>query len=425
MTNKEAFELAKQVMPGGVSSPVRAFKSVEAEPIVVRRGFGAFIEDIEGKRYIDYMLSFGPLMLGHRPDVIVSKILEALDKGTSFGITNLYEIELASLIVKATKVIDKIRFVSSGTEAVMSAIRLARGITNKPYIIKFDGCYHGFSDSVLVGAGSGVATLGIPETPGIPKEFASFTIVFDYNDEDALEEAFTKYKNQIAAVLVEPVAGNMGVVLPKESWLKKLKDITKKNDALLIFDEVITGFRLSLGGASEYFGIEPDIVCYGKIIGGGMPIGAYGAKAHIMDRVAPEGPIYQAGTLSGNPISVASGIGLLKTLISDITIYDVLAELMAYLTYNISSMLSQKGIPHKINEIASMFTVFFTDKDVIDFKSAKTSDTKLFGKFFRNLLQEGVLIPPSQFEAWFLSAAHTKDIIDTTLEKIKKAIDLL
>jgi glutamate-1-semialdehyde 2,1-aminomutase (EC 5.4.3.8) len=314
MTNKEAFELAKKYMPGGVSSPVRAFKSVGAEPIVVNRGFGAFIEDIEGKRYVDYMLSFGPLILGHRSEIVVSKIMEALDKGNSFGITNMYEIELSELIVKASKVIDKVRFVSSGTEAVMSAIRLARGITNKPYIIKFDGCYHGFSDSVLVGAGSGVATLGIPGTPGIPKEFAALTIVLDYNDENALEEAFIKYKNQIAAVLVEPVAGNMGVVLSKESWLQKLRDITKENDSLLIFDEVITGFRLALGGASEYFGIEPDIVCYGKIIGGGMPIGAYGAKNHIMERVAPEGPIYQAGTLSGNPISVASGACYFKNL---------------------------------------------------------------------------------------------------------------
>jgi glutamate-1-semialdehyde 2,1-aminomutase len=425
MTNKEAFELAKRYMPGGVSSPVRAFKSVGAEPIVVNRGFGAFIEDIEGKRYIDYMLSFGPLILGHRNDIVVSKIMEALDRGNSFGITNMYEIELSELIVKVSKVIDKIRFVSSGTEAVMSAIRLARGITNKPYIIKFDGCYHGFSDSVLVGAGSGVATLGIPGTPGIPKEFAAFTIVLDYNDENALEEAFLKYKNQIAAILVEPVAGNMGVVIPKESWLKRLRSITKENDALLIFDEVITGFRLALGGAAEYFGIEPDIVCYGKIIGGGMPIGAYGAKNHIMEKIAPEGPIYQAGTLSGNPISVASGLAILKTLIKDITIYDRLAELRAYLTYTLSKMLSEKGIPHKINEIASMFTIFFTDKDVIDFKSAKTSDTNIFGKFFRNALQEGVLIPPSQFEAWFLSTAHTKDVIDETLEKLEKAIDLL
>jgi len=425
MTNKEAFELAKRYMPGGVSSPVRAFKSVGAEPIVVNRGFGAFIEDIEGKHYIDYMLSFGPLILGHRNEIVVSKIMEALDKGNSFGITNLYEIELSELIVKSSKVIDKVRFVSSGTEAVMSAIRLARGITNKPYIIKFDGCYHGFSDSVLVGAGSGVATLGIPGTPGIPKEFASFTIVLDYNDEEALEEAFSKYKNQIAAVLVEPVAGNMGVVLPKESWLNKLRTITKENDALLIFDEVITGFRLALGGAAEYFGIEPDIVCYGKIIGGGMPIGAYGAKNHIMEKIAPEGPIYQAGTLSGNPISVASGIAVLKTLSSDISIYDRLSELRAYFTYNISQMLSDKGIAHKINEISSMFTIFFTDKDVIDFKSAKTSDTNMFGKFFRNALQEGVLMPPSQFEAWFLSTAHTKEIIDKSLEKLKKAIDLL
>ncbi len=425
MTNKEAFELAKRYMPGGVSSPVRAFKSVGAEPIVVNRGFGAFIEDIEGKHYIDYMLSFGPLILGHRNEIVVSKIMEALDKGNSFGITNLYEIELSELIVKSSKVIDKVRFVSSGTEAVMSAIRLARGITNKPYIIKFDGCYHGFSDSVLVGAGSGVATLGIPGTPGIPKEFASFTIVLDYNDEEALEEAFSKYKNQIAAVLVEPVAGNMGVVLPKESWLNKLRTITKENDALLIFDEVITGFRLALGGAAEYFGIEPDIVCYGKIIGGGMPIGAYGAKNHIMEKIAPEGPIYQAGTLSGNPISVASGIAVLKTLSSDISIYDRLSELRAYFTYNISQMLSDKGIAHKINEISSMFTIFFTDKEVIDFKSAKTSDTNMFGKFFRNALQEGVLMPPSQFEAWFLSTAHTKDIIDKSLEKLQKAIDLL
>lgn len=424
MKNKELFQRAKELMPGGVSSPVRAFKAVGGDPIIVSRAKGSRLWDVEGKEYIDYLMSWGPLILGHAHPRVVEAIEEQAKKGLSYGLTNQYEIELAQLVVSSMPSVEMVRFVSSGTEATMSAIRLARGYTGRKYIVKFEGCYHGHGDSLLAMAGSGVATLGIPGTPGVPEEIARLTLVIPYNDVEALEEVFNKYGEDIACVIVEPVAGNMGVVLPKPGFLEAIRDITRKYGSLVICDEVITNFRLSKGGAQELLGRDPDITCMGKIIGGGMPLGAYGGRREIMEKVAPEGPIYQAGTLSGNPLSMVAGIATLKELF-ELNPYDRLEALTLKLISGIRDILSQKGITHRINHIASMFTVFFTDREVYDYATAKTSDTELFGRFFRALLKEGILIPPSQFEAWFLSTAHTEEDIDLTLEKINRAVKSL
>ncbi|MFN3870088.1 MAG: glutamate-1-semialdehyde 2,1-aminomutase [Aquificaceae bacterium] len=424
MENRKLFEKAKTLMPGGVSSPVRAFKAVGGDPIIVSRAKGSKLWDVEGKEYIDYLMSWGPLILGHAHPKVVQAIKEQAEKGLSYGLTNAHEIELAQMVVSAMPSVEMVRFVSSGTEATMSAIRLARGYTGKKYVVKFEGCYHGHGDSLLVSAGSGVATLGIPGTPGVPEEIAKLTLVIPYNSIEALEEVFNKYGEDIACVIVEPVAGNMGVVLPKPGFLKAIREITRRYGALVICDEVITNFRLSKGGAQEYFGQDPDITCMGKIIGGGMPLGAYGGKREIMEKVAPEGPIYQAGTLSGNPLSMVAGIATLGELF-ELNPYSVLEELTKRLTSGISKILWEKGIHHRINQIASMFTIFFTEEEVYDYQSAKRSDTALFGRFFRAILKEGVLIPPSQFEAWFLSTAHTQEDIDLTLEKVQRAVGSL
>lgn len=421
MKNQELFQRAKNLMPGGVSSPVRAFKAVGSDPIIVSRAQGSRLWDVEGKEYIDYLMSWGPLIMGHAHPRVVSAIKEQAEKGLSYGLTNQHEIELAQLVTSSIPSVEMVRFVSSGTEATMSAIRLARGYTGRKYVVKFEGCYHGHGDSLLVSAGSGVATLGIPGTPGVPEEIARLTLVIPYNNLEALEEVFSKYGEDIACVIVEPVAGNMGVVLPKPGFLEAIRDITRRYGSLVIYDEVITNFRLSKGGAQEFFGGDPDITCMGKILGGGMPLGAYGGRREIMEKVAPQGPIYQAGTLSGNPLSMVAGIATLKELFQ-LNPYESLENLTKRLTSGISEILKFKGIAHRINQIASMFTLFFTDREVYDYKSAKTSDTELFGRFFRALLKEGVLIPPSQFEAWFLSTAHREEDIDSTLERIDRAV---
>lgn len=421
MKNQELFQRAKNLMPGGVSSPVRAFKAVGSDPIIVSRAQGSRLWDVEGKEYIDYLMSWGPLIIGHAHPKVVSAIKEQAEKGLSYGLTNQHEIELAQLVTSSIPSVEMVRFVSSGTEATMSAIRLARGYTGRKYVVKFEGCYHGHGDSLLVSAGSGVATLGIPGTPGVPEEIARLTLVIPYNNLEALEEVFSKYGEDIACVIVEPVAGNMGVVLPKPGFLEAIRDITRRYGSLVIYDEVITNFRLSKGGAQEFFGGDPDITCMGKILGGGMPLGAYGGRREIMEKVAPQGPIYQAGTLSGNPLSMVAGIATLKELFQ-LNPYESLENLTKRLTSGISEILKFKGIAHRINQIASMFTLFFTDREVYDYKSAKTSDTELFGRFFRALLKEGVLIPPSQFEAWFLSTAHREEDIDSTLERIDRAV---
>ncbi len=421
MKNRELFEKARSLMPGGVSSPVRAFKAVGGDPIIVSRAKGSRLWDVEDKEYIDFLMSWGPLILGHAHPKVVEAVKEQAKNGLSYGLTNPYEIELAELVASCMPSVEMVRFVSSGTEATMSAIRLARGYTGKKYVVKFEGCYHGHGDALLVSAGSGVATLGIPGTPGVPEEVARLTLVIPYNNTEALEEVFKRYGEDIACVIVEPVAGNMGVVLPKPGFLEAIRDLTKRYGALFICDEVITNFRLSKGGAQEVFNVEPDITCMGKILGGGMPLGAYGGRREIMEKVAPEGPIYQAGTLSGNPLSMVAGLATIRELLS-LDPYQELERLTKKLTDGLSKILSDKGIAHRINQIASMFTVFFTDREVYDYESAKSSNTELFGRFFRALLKEGVLIPPSQFEAWFLSTAHQEEDIDLALERIDRAI---
>lgn len=421
VSNRELFEEAKRYLPGGVNSPVRAFKAVEGEPIIVRKGEGAYIEDVEGNRYIDFLMSWGPLILGHAHPEVVSAVREAVENGLSFGLTNPYEVELGKEVVAAVPSADRVRFVNSGTEAVMSAIRLARGVTGRKYIVKFDGCYHGHYDSVLVSAGSGVATLAIPGTPGIPEEIAKLTYVLPYNDIEAVEKLFEERGEEIACVIVEPVAGNMGVVPPKAEFLEKLREITRKYGALLIFDEVITGFRLSYGGAQKYFGIEPDLTTLGKVIGGGMPVGAYAGDESYMFQIAPEGNIYQAGTLSGNPVAMAAGLATLRVL-KETNPYGELEKKTDRFAGEISKLLTQKGIEHTVNRVGSMLTVFFTDGKVESYEDAKRSDLKLFARFFKALLKNGVLIPPSQFEAWFLSTAHSEEILNEALERIERGI---
>ena len=419
--NKTLFEKAKKLLPGGVNSPVRAFKSVKTEPIIAVKGFGAYLEDADGNRYIDFLMSWGPLILGHAHPEVVEKVNEAVAKGLSFGITNPYEIEIAQKVVNHLPSAEKVRFVNSGTEAVMSAVRLARGVTGRKYIVKFEGCYHGHYDSVLVSAGSGVATFGIPGTPGIPEEIARLTFVLPYNDTEAVKKLFEEKGEEIAVVIVEPVAGNMGVVPPSAEFLKTLREMTKKYGSLLIFDEVITGFRLSLGGAQEYFGIEPDLTTLGKVIGGGMPVGAYAGREEIMNRIAPEGEVYQAGTLSGNPVAMAAGLKTLEILEREKP-YVLLDKRSERFCREVSNLLSQKGIPHTYNRVGSMFTFFFTEGEVRNYRDASSSDTELFARFFKSLLKNGVLIPPSQFEAWFISTAHTDDVLSEALERIERGI---
>ncbi len=424
MGNSTLVEEAISLLPGGVNSPVRAFKAVGGDPITLVKGKGSRVWDADGREYIDFLASWGPLILGHTHPRVVERIKNEAEKGLTYGLTNPAEIELAKLVVESVPSVEKVRFVSSGTEATMSAIRLARGYTGRKYIVKFEGCYHGHYDSLLVSAGSGVATFGIPGTPGIPEEIARLTIVIPYNDVSSLKETFEKYGNDIACVIVEPVAGNMGVVIPDMEFLRELRRVTSNYGALLIFDEVITGFRLSLGGAQEVFDIDPDITCLGKILGGGMPVGAYGGKREIMSRIAPEGPVYQAGTLSGNPLGMVAGAETI-TILREENPYADLEIKMKRLADGVSEILREKGIPHTINRIGSMMTVFFTDKKVRNFEDAKTSDTELFGRFFRNLLNKGVLIPPSQFEAWFVSTAHTDEEIEEALGRIKSAVEAL
>ena len=424
MKNEKLFKEALQYLPGGVNSPVRAFKAVGGKPIILTKGRRSRVWDADGNEYIDFLASWGALILGHAPKKVVKAVQDEAERGLSFGLTNPHEITLARLVVEMVPSVEKVRFVNSGTEATMSAVRLARGVTGRKLVVKFEGCYHGHYDSLLVSAGSGVATFGIPGTPGIPEEIAKLTIVLPYNNVDAVREAFEKYGKDIACVIVEPVAGNMGVVVPEKEFLKELRKLTREHGSLLIFDEVITGFRLSKGGAQERFGIEPDITCLGKILGGGLPVGAYGGRRELMERVAPEGDIYQAGTLAGNPLAMIAGTETLKEL-RDKEPYEELEEKTKRLANGVGKILEEKGIPHRINRIASMMTVFFTDKEVKDFETAKSSDTELFAKFFRALLEEGILIPPSQFEAWFLTTAHEDEDIDEALEKVEQAVKKL
>jgi len=413
-TSRSLFQKAQRYIPGGVNSPVRACGSVGYAPVFINRASGSKVYDVDGREYIDYIGSWGPMILGHAFPAVVDAIKQAAEKGTSYGAPTEMEIEMAKLVVDAIPSIDMVRMVSSGTEAAMSAIRLARGYTKRNRIIKFEGCYHGHSDSILVKAGSGVATLGIPGSPGVPEELAKLTITVPYNDIEAVRSAVDRYSDEIACVIVEPVAGNMGVVPPAHGFLEGLREITSERDILLIFDEVITGFRLTYGGFQNIAGVKPDLTCLGKIIGGGLPVGAFGGRRDIMEELAPVGPVYQAGTLSGNPLAMAAGIATLNRLQKP-GVYDKLEEKTTRLCAGIEKTLERKGVSHRINRMGSMFTLFFTPEDVTDFASAAKSDTKLFSRHFGKMLKGGVMIAPSQFEASFVSLAHTDEDIDTTL----------
>jgi len=413
---------AEQVIPGGVCSPVRAFKAVECDAPFIARGQGSRIWDVDGNEYIDYIGSWGPLILGHADAGVLDAILNAAGNGTSFGASIAAETELAELVIAAFPHVQKIRFVSSGTEATMSAIRLARAHTKRKYIIKFEGCYHGHADALLVKAGSGIATLGIPGSAGVLEEVIQFTIALPFNDTEAVEQAFSKYKHQIACVIVEPVVGNMGCVPAPGDYLASLRTITQREKAVLIFDEVMTGFRVAYGGAQEKYGITPDLTTFGKIIGGGLPVGAYGGPSDIMNLVAPLGPMYQAGTLSGNPLAMAAGIATLKRLQEKkAEIYPRLDSLSAKLVEGVKSAANQSKVPLQFNRAGSMFTWFFAGEPVTDWDSASKSDTKAFGKFFRAMLDAGIYLPPSQFEAAFLSVAHSEDDIQKTIAAAKTA----
>ena len=417
--NTRNFQNAKKVIPGGVNSPVRAFKAVGAKPIFVEKAKGPYLYDADSNRYIDYCLSWGPMILGHANKGVLDEVKKVMGKGTSFGIPTKLETELAKMIVGAIDSVEKVRLVSSGTEAVMTAIRLARGCTGRDKIIKFIGCYHGHVDHLLIKAGSGAMTFGSPGSPGVPKDFTRHTILLPYNDAESVKKAFEKYGDKIAAVIVEPIAGNMGVVPPKKSFLKAIRQHCTKKGSLLIFDEVITGFRLKYGSVQSIFGIKADLTCLGKIIGGGFPIGACCGRAKLMDNLSPQGPIYQAGTLSGNPVCVAAGIATLKTLKSQKP-YRALAKATEKLCVGISRCLEEKKIPHTINRISSMFTLFFNPGPVIDYNSAAQSDTQLYAKYFAGMLKAGIYLPPSQFEACFLSTAHRQKDLDKTITAVGK-----
>ena len=413
---------AERVLPGGVNSPVRAFKAVGGDPPFIVKGSGAHVWDADGNQYLDYLGSWGPLILGHAHPEVVAAIEEAARRGSSFGASTPGEVELAEAVLEAFPAMEKVRFVSSGTEAVMSAIRLARAATGRKYIVKFEGCYHGHGDSLLVKAGSGVATLGIPGSAGVPEELAQLTLALPFNDPKAVEKAFREFRGEIACVIVEPVVGNMGCVPPAPGFLDALRYLTSREGALLIFDEVIAGFRVAYGGAQELYGTRPDLTTLGKIIGGGLPVGAYGGPAELMDQVAPLGPVYQAGTLSGNPLAMAAGLATLKHLREHREIYGQLERRAASLVEMVLSAAKDAGVAVTANRVGSLFTWFFTGEPVTDWTSAAKSDTKLFGKFHRAMLEAGIYLPPSQFECCFLSAAHSEEDVRETVEAERKAL---
>ncbi|MBB6672288.1 glutamate-1-semialdehyde 2,1-aminomutase [Cohnella nanjingensis] len=421
--SKAAFERAKKSIPGGVNSPVRAFKSVGLTPVVIDRGQGSRITDIDGQSYIDYVLSWGPLIAGHAHPEVVEAIKRTAEKGTSFGAPTEIETEMAELVCARVPSIEVVRMVNSGTEATMSAIRLARGYTGRSKILKFEGSYHGHADSLLIKAGSGVATLGLPDSPGVPESTAALTIAVPYNDLASVKLAFERFGEEIAAVIVEPVAGNMGVVPPLPDFLAGLREITSKAGSLLIFDEVMTGFRVHLHCAQGLYGVTPDLTCLGKVIGGGLPVGAYGGRREIMDRVAPVGPIYQAGTLSGNPLAMAAGYATLSLLTEDA--YRQLEKLAIRLQAGLERNAAEYGVPMTVNRVGSMVCPFFTDKRVINFETARSSNTERFNVVFGRMLDSGVNLPPSQFEGWFLSTAHAEADIDETVEAHRTALQKL
>ena len=419
-SSEELFARAVELMPGGVNSPVRAFRGVGGTPRFIREARGATLTDVDGRTYVDYVGSWGPMILGHADPELVEALRDALARGTSYGAPTRLEIEMAEEIVDAVPSVEMVRMVNSGTEATMSALRLARGVTGRSKIVKFEGCYHGHGDSLLVKAGSGVATLGLPDSPGVPAPVAANTLTAPFNDPDALGQIFDAHGPDIAAVIVEPVAGNMGCVPPREGYLQHMRDLTRRHGALLVFDEVMTGFRLARGGAQELFGVTPDITTLGKIIGGGLPVGAYGASREIMEHVAPAGPVYQAGTLSGNPLAMTAGLVTLRRL-RDEAVYERLERAGARLVEGMTEAAREAGVPVVTNRVGSMWTTFFTDEPVTDWTSASRADRAAFGRFFHAMLAEGVYLAPSQFEAGFISLAHADELIDRTVEAARRA----
>jgi glutamate-1-semialdehyde 2,1-aminomutase len=417
------FAAACRILPGGVDSPVRAFKAVGATPVFVERGKGAYLEDVDGHTYIDYVMSWGPLIHGHAPRGLIKALAAAAVKGTSFGAPTELETRLAHRVTTLMPSMERVRFVSSGTEAAMSAVRVARAATRRDKIIKFEGCYHGHADSFLVQAGSGAMTLGVPNSPGVPAGAAHDTLLARYNDLDSVERIIERSRDDISAIFVEPIAGNMGLVPPREGFLEGLRAICTRERILLVFDEVISGFRAAAGGAQQVLGVKPDLTCLGKIIGGGLPVGAYGGRADVMELVAPAGPVYQAGTLSGNPLAMTAGLWSLEELSP--TLYRHLAKLGAQLAAGLADAARAAGVPLQVNAFGSLLTPFFTDQPVRDYQSALTANTTSYGTFFREMLARSVYPPPSQFEAWFLSGAHTERDVDRTVKAARESMKKL
>lgn len=413
--SKRLFKKAQPIIPGGVNSPVRAFKAVGSNPVFISHSKGSKIYDVDGNSYIDYVLSWGPMIIGHAHPRVVKALKAASERGTSYGAPTALEIKLAEMVIKAYPTMDKVRMVNSGTEATMSAIRASRGFTGRDKVLKFEGCYHGHADGLLVKAGSGAATFGVPDSPGVPESYAKNTITVPYNDLNAVKGVVEKDWKNIACIILEPVAGNMGCVIPKKSFLKGLRSLTKKHGIVLIFDEVMTGFRVSYGGAQAHFGIKPDMTCLGKVIGGGLPVGAYGGRSEIMSGISPEGPVYQAGTLSGNPLAMTAGIETLKILSRKGT-YSRMEEKGEALEEGLRDAAARAGIKTRFYRAGTMFCTYFTDKNVVDFETAKRADTALFARFFMGMLREGINLAPSQFESGFLSTAHSDRDIELTIK---------
>jgi len=419
--SQQLFSEAKELIPGGVNSPVRAFRNVDGEPFFVKRAKGCRIEDVDGNSMIDYVGTWGPAILGHAPQCVVDAVTQAAKEGVSFGIPNPYEVDMARLIVDWVPSVEKVRMVNSGTEATMSAVRLARGFTGRDKVIKFEGCYHGHVDSLLVAAGSGALTHGKPDSAGVPSAFAAETIILPYNDLEKVQAVFEQMGDQIAAVIVESYPANAGLIFPKPGYLQGLRDVTEKYGSVFIFDEVMTGFRVAKGGVQELEGLLPDLTAMGKVIGGGLPVGAFGGKAEIMDYLAPDGPVYQAGTLSGNPLAMAAGLAQLREM-ERVDGYGKLEKLGARLEAGVKNLLSQKGLDYRFNRVGSMFCLFFTDVEIINLDSVMTADTAAFRKFFTAMLEQGIYIAPSPYETGFISVAHGEDEIDQTLEAMDSSL---
>ena len=418
--SREIFDRSQEYLPGGVNSPVRAFGAVGGQPLVIARGEGPYLYDVDGNRYIDYVCSWGPLILGHAHPAVVEAVQQAAARGTSYGAPTEAEADMAALVVDAVPSIEMVRFVNSGTEATMSALRLARAFTGRDRIVKFEGCYHGHADGLLAKAGSGVATLGLPDSPGVPQAYAEQTLVARFNDIDGVRRLFDEHAGEIAALIVEPIPANMGVVPPRPGFLASLREVTRQAGALLIFDEVITGFRVAFGGAQSLLGVTPDLTCLGKVIGGGLPVGAYGGRRDIMELMAPLGSVYQAGTLSGNPLAMAAGLATLR-LLRDGQVIDSLEAPSARLVDAVAKAAAKAGVPLRANRVGSMMTFFFADVPVVDYASARLSDADRYARFFRSLLERGVYLPPSQFESLFVSAAHDESAIDAIVAAAEAA----